>query len=85
MASSKGGSDEEKSPTHLEVSRGDPLHPGYYDKDGMRVDGDSDDHDHEPPVGALNSLEFPIHPQKNEKCLSSVETKTKQITNFWVR
>lgn len=63
MGSSKGGStqatDEEKYSSHLEVSKGDPLRPAYYDKDGLRIDGDSEDHDHEPPVSVFSFLKFP--------------------------
>lgn len=58
MGSSKGGStrttDEEKHTSHLETAGGGASHPVYYDKDGLRVDSDSEDHDHEPPVSSLN-------------------------------
>jgi hypothetical protein len=30
-----------------------PGHDNYYEKDGLRTYGDGEDHDHEPPVGAL--------------------------------
>lgn len=54
MGSNKGGStqttDEEKQASHLETAGKDALKPAYYNRNGLRVDSDSEDHDHEPPV-----------------------------------
>ncbi len=44
---------DEKAGAHIEAVHTNervPGHSNYYEKNGLRTDGDDEDHEHEPPV-----------------------------------
>jgi hypothetical protein len=48
---SKRQADMEEQAHRIRTKERVPGHTNYYEKDGLRTEGDNEDHEHEPPVG----------------------------------